>query len=100
MLRHPGRPVLQDQPHPKVPYQIRWEILGESPPTGQQWPVACPACIISVRDGRVTFRAPSEEGAYRLYVYVIDDAGRAATANVPFFVRERGRKRQASVAAA
>jgi len=96
VLRHPGRPLLQDQPHPKVPYQIRWEILGEAPPRGRQWPVSCPGCITSARDGRVAFKAPSKEGAYRLYVYVVDDAGRAATANVPFFVRARNRKGRAA----
>lgn len=100
VLRHPGRPLLQDQPHPRVPYQVRWEILGETPPTGRQWPVSCPECITAVRDGRVTFKAPSKEGAYRLYVYVVDDAGRAATANVPFFVRARKRKGQATKVAA
>ncbi|MFB3881914.1 MAG: glycoside hydrolase family 2 TIM barrel-domain containing protein [Armatimonadota bacterium] len=92
VLRHPGRPWLQDQPRLQVPYQIRWQILGEVPPAGEKWPTACPGCIISARDGGVTFRAPSREGAYRLYVYVVDDAGRAATANVPFFVKAGKRK--------
>jgi len=91
VLRHPGRPWLQDQPHLKVPYQIRWEILGEAPEAGRPWPVSCPECIASAREGRVAFRAPSKEGTYRLYVYVVDDAGRAATANIPFFVRARKR---------
>jgi hypothetical protein len=96
VLRHPGRPWLQDQPHARVPYQIRWEILGDSPPPGQDWPVSCPECIISVKDTTVTFRAPSTEGPYRLYVYVVDDAGQAATANMPFFVRARERQRKAA----
>ena len=89
VLRHPGRPLLQDQAHPEVPYDVRWEIMGESPPLGHDWPVSCPECITSVREKRVTFKAPTTDGAYRLYVYVVDDAGRAATANVPFFVRAR-----------
>lgn len=89
VVRHPGRPRLQDRSHPEARYQIRWEILGESPPPGQQWPVSCPECITSVKGNRAVFKAPRGEGSYRLYVYIVDDAGRAATANVPFFVRAR-----------
>lgn len=34
------------------------------------------------------FDAPAEPGPYRLYVYVTDGTGRAATANAPFLVRK------------
>ncbi|MCW5940893.1 MAG: hypothetical protein KIS66_01590 [Fimbriimonadaceae bacterium] len=34
------------------------------------------------------FPAPAEPGAYRIYVYVTDGTGRAATANAPFLVRK------------
>ena len=39
-----------------------------------------------VRSGEISWRAPHELGAYRLYVYVDDDQGGAAHANVPFLV--------------
>ena len=34
------------------------------------------------------FRAPKEEGPYRIFVYITDGHGNAATANVPFFVNK------------
>lgn len=36
---------------------------------------------------RAVFKTPGESGAYRLFVTVRDGTGRAATANVPFYVR-------------
>ena len=40
------------------------------------------------RSGEISWRAPEEPGAYRLYVYVGDGRGAAAHANVPFLVVE------------
>lgn len=41
------------------------------------------------RSGLITWRAPEEPGAYRLYVYVGDGNGGAAHANVPFLIVDR-----------
>lgn len=39
-------------------------------------------------DGVLTFRAPRRAGAYRVFVYVNDGKGKAATANFPFYVND------------
>ncbi len=36
---------------------------------------------------RTSFNAPKDGGSYRLFVYVYDGKGQAATANIPFYVR-------------
>ncbi len=36
--------------------------------------------------GEVQFSTPTQEGPYRLYLYLGDQEGRVATANIPFFV--------------
>lgn len=41
------------------------------------------------RDNSVRLRAPREEGAYRLCVFITDDAGKVAYANIPFYVNPR-----------
>jgi hypothetical protein len=69
------------------PLLIRWEILGERPPDSESWPTSYPLCIVEKEDGELTFTAPEEKGAYRLYAYVLDGKGGAATANAPFLVR-------------
>ena len=47
--------------------------------------------LIKKNDGKgnVSFRAPKEEGPYRLFVYVNDSEDRLAYANIPFFVNPR-----------
>ena len=43
--------------------------------------------ILSADMQEIAFRAPEEEGAYRIFVYVTDNHNHAATANIPFYVR-------------
>jgi hypothetical protein len=42
---------------------------------------------ISEKPGELKFRAPVKEGPYRLFIYVYDGNGNAATANLPFYIR-------------
>ena len=70
-----------------------WVIQSESTDrrTGgdeEAVPPAHPELIQATRGATVTFRAPAEAGAYRLYVYVRDNQGHAATANSPFQVTD------------
>lgn len=37
--------------------------------------------------GTMTFVAPNTEGAYRMFIYIYDGRGKAATANIPFYVQ-------------
>jgi hypothetical protein len=72
------------------PIEVRWEILSERPPNEASWPTSYPACIVEAQDSALAFIAPEERGAYRLYAYVRDGKGGAATANFPFFVSGKG----------
>jgi hypothetical protein len=97
--------------HPsKVPYEVRWEMEEgmDRPSRAKEWPRKVSGFITRVHDDRLTYRevahgslqtnagtvriafsAPRRPGPYRLYVYVVDEAGCAATGNVPFFVGGR-----------
>jgi len=36
----------------------------------------------------IQFKAPRDPGAYRLFVYIADDSGGVAHANIPFYVND------------
>ena len=75
------------------PFQIRWEFLSESTDIGaggdpEDRPVAIEGLILKDDGmGTMTFTAPKESGPYRLFTYVTNEYNKAATANVPFYVR-------------
>jgi len=75
------------------PLTIRWEVLPESTDIRaggdpEQRPQAVEGLITADNgEGVMQFNAPKVPGAYRLFVYVIDINHKAATANVPFYVR-------------
>jgi len=68
-----------------------WQVLEESTDlkTGGDFehkPSSVPAVIQEENGNTISLRAPAKAGAYRLFVYVYDGKGRAAHANLPFFV--------------
>ncbi|NMH59400.1 glycoside hydrolase family 2 TIM barrel-domain containing protein [Alteromonas ponticola] len=73
---------------------IQWEVLPESTDIKAGGdPESRPQAVkgLNVRSnglGMVTFNAPATPGAYRLFVYVTNANGKAAYANIPFWVNK------------
>jgi len=76
---------------------VRWELLSEVDERShgghfEQAPTALVLRGVEEKtDGdtyQLAFDAPQEEGDYRLFVYAMDKAGGAATANIPFLVEQ------------
>lgn len=69
-----------------------WELLPEQTSfgyggNGEKKPQSIDAAFETDKEGFVRFIAPSEKGAYRLFVAGYDDGGNhAAFANIPFYV--------------
>jgi hypothetical protein len=71
---------------------IDWELLSESTDLKQGGdrearPTALPLTMGTDKLGRASFSAPTQPGAYRLFVYAHDGHGNVATGNVPFYVQ-------------
>ncbi len=72
--------------------RYKWEMLPESTDIksggdAESRPDAVPMSIEgNDQSGNIRFRAPKKPGSYRLFLYVYDGKGNAATANFPFFV--------------
>ena len=76
------------------PLRYEWVLQEEveKPSTGGDREVVPPVIEAAVRggdDGTVDVTMPQKPGPYRLYVYVRDDHGGAATANVPLLVEAK-----------
>lgn len=70
-----------------------WEILPESTDIRSGGDAEAKPEPLKFREffnenGELRFKAPMKEGAYRMFLYVYDGNGNAATMNMPFFVRE------------
>ena len=70
-----------------------WEIYPESTEKKEggdkeEKPVAINGLIIDGKGKQLSFKAPTKEGPYRLFVSVFDGHNHVATANAPFYVRK------------
>ncbi len=74
------------------PLTYEWAVIRES---GVRWaegsvepvPPTIEGCILTEQGPGITLRTPDKPGAYRLFVYVRDGKGGAATQNLPFLVQ-------------
>jgi hypothetical protein len=71
--------------------RIQWEVMPESrwqedPKTLHAREEAVAGSIVQQGQKRTTLLTPTKPGAYRLYVTITNEHGRAATANCPFYV--------------
>lgn len=94
VLVEPGRPyaaaVSAADPEERM-LRYRWEIMRESQSTKtggdkEVVPEMIAGRIDQGQEAQVVVDAPTEPGPYRLFVYVYDDDGNAAHANLPFHV--------------
>lgn len=70
------------------PLTLKWEVRSEMSGDDVE-PKAVYDAFASRIGRKVRLRAPATEGAYRLYLFVHDGKGNAATANLPFFVKRK-----------
>lgn len=73
---------------------VQWEVRSETTDAksggdAEKEPPAHPECILKTDGTELLFQTPQSAGAYRLFVWVRDGQGGAATANVPFFVKAK-----------
>jgi hypothetical protein len=71
----------------------RWELLPEATQLGEGGdfeprPKSVDGLLQPGDNGKAVLKAPDAEGAYRLFVYVMDGKNKVATANLPFYVKK------------
>lgn len=71
----------------------RWELLPESTDLKnggdrESRPVAIPGSVKEIQGGTFLI-APEKEGAYRIFLYLSDGHNKVATANIPFYVKNK-----------
>jgi hypothetical protein len=72
--------------------RVTWELRSESSDRRsggdrEEAPPAHPEAIVSAADAHLLLKLPQTANAYRVFVYVLDGHGNAATANVPILVK-------------
>jgi hypothetical protein len=72
----------------------RWELLPEATQLGEGGdyeprPTAIEGLVTPDEKGNAVVKAPAKEGAYRLFVYIMDGNNNVATANLPFYVLKK-----------
>ena len=83
--------VIMEDPDADDVITYKWELLREQMNmgyggNGERKPESMDCSFNVSPDGTVSFTAPSEEGAYRLYVAGYDKGNHIATANIPVYV--------------
>jgi hypothetical protein len=86
---YPAKVVVQ--PLNPSPLTYSWEIMPESAAETaggdfESTPARLPGLVSQNNDGMADVKAPAKPGAYRLFAYVITGNGKAAYANIPFYV--------------
>ena len=81
--------MVKSAPDARLSYS--WEIMEESgaKTTGGDFeapPQRLPGLVAQDAPGQAKVTAPGKPGAYRLFAYVRDGHGKAAYANIPFYV--------------
>ncbi|WP_367390778.1 glycoside hydrolase family 2 TIM barrel-domain containing protein [Lewinella sp. LCG006] len=72
--------------------EYRWELLPESTDIrsggdAEAKPEAIAFKTVKDENGTLQFRAPLKKGPYRMFLYIYDGNGNAATVNIPFYVK-------------
>jgi lysophospholipase L1-like esterase len=73
------------------PIALRWEVVAEVAPggyagMGEKRSKPMPELIRKTSAREISFAAPAQQGAYRVFVFAVDGQGNGATANIPFYV--------------
>jgi hypothetical protein len=70
--------------------KYRWEIRHEENyVTGRNSSYNIDSLILSEQSDKIQFKAPKEEGPYRIFVFTFDGNGNVGSYNVPFYVIKR-----------
>jgi len=88
--KHEAKAWVRDLERGSLTY--KWEILEETTDKRvggdeEAKPPVAKYKILEQKNNSLIFNAPKNKGAYRLFVYVYDNAGNGSHANIPFLVK-------------